>query len=54
VIQFGERVQTPMATYSHGYEKNLKRAIRDAMAIDPVATILQLTETLSEALRSFV
>jgi hypothetical protein len=39
-----------MATYSHGYEENLKRAIRDAIAIDPVAGIHQLTETLSKRL----
>jgi hypothetical protein len=39
-----------MATYSHGYEENLKRAIRDAVAIDPVAGIYQLTETLSKRL----
>jgi hypothetical protein len=39
-----------MATYSHGYEENLKRAIRDAVALDPVAGIHQLTETLSKRL----
>jgi hypothetical protein len=39
-----------MATYSHGYEENLKRAIRDAIAIDPIAGIHQLTETLSKRL----
>lgn len=39
-----------MATYSHGYEENLKRAIRDAIAIDPVAGIHQLTDTLSKRL----
>jgi len=39
-----------MATYSHGYEENLKRAIRDAVALDPIATIPQLTETLSKRL----
>jgi hypothetical protein len=39
-----------MATYSHGYEENLKGAIRDAIAIDPIAGIHQLTETLSKRL----
>jgi len=39
-----------MATYSRGYEENLKRAIRDAIAIDPVAGIHQLTDTLSKRL----
>jgi hypothetical protein len=39
-----------MATYSHGYEENLKRAIRDAIAIDPIAGIHQLTDTLSKRL----
>jgi hypothetical protein len=39
-----------MATYSHGYEENLKRAIRDAVALDPVAGIHQLTDTLSKRL----
>jgi hypothetical protein len=50
VVLFRKRVLTPMATYSHGYEENLKRAIRDAVAIDPVAGIYQLTETLSKRL----
>jgi hypothetical protein len=39
-----------MATYSHGYEENLKRAIRDEVALDPIATFPQLTETLSKRL----
>jgi hypothetical protein len=39
-----------MATYSYGYEENLKRAIRDAVAIDPVAGIHQLTDMLSKRL----
>ena len=39
-----------MANYSHGYEENLKRAIRDALAVDPVAGIHQLTDTLSKRL----
>ena len=32
------------------YEENLNRAIRDAIAIDPVAGIHQLTDTLSKRL----
>jgi len=39
-----------MATYWHGYEEKLERAIRDAIAIDPVAGIHQLPETLSKRL----
>ena len=39
-----------MANYSHGYEENLKRAIRDALAVDPVAGIHQLTDTLPKRL----
>jgi hypothetical protein len=39
-----------MATYSRGYEENLKRAIRDTIAIDPLAGIHQLTDTLSKRL----
>jgi hypothetical protein len=34
-----------MATYSHGYQENLERTIRDSIAIDPVADIHQLTDT---------
>ena len=39
-----------MASYSRGYEENLKRAIRDAIAIDLIAGIHQLTDTLSKRL----
>jgi len=39
-----------MASYSRGYEENLKRAIRDAIAIDLIAGIRQLTDTLSKRL----
>ena len=37
-----------MVTYSDRYEENLKRATRDVLALDPVATIAKLIETLSQ------
>jgi hypothetical protein len=39
-----------MAKYSNGYEERLKREIRDAMAVDPIATLPALTETLNRRL----
>lgn len=39
-----------MANYSHGYQERLKREIRDALAIDPIATIPDITERLNKRL----
>jgi hypothetical protein len=39
-----------MAQYSNGYEERLRREIRDVMAIDPIATLPELTEKLSKRL----
>jgi len=43
-----------MVTYPHGNEEKLKRAIRDATALDPIATIPRLTETPLEPPEPFI
>jgi len=39
-----------MARYANTYEDRLRREIRDAIALDPIATIPELTERLSKRL----
>jgi len=39
-----------MANYSKGYQDRLKREIRDAIAIDPIATIPEIVERLNQRL----
>jgi hypothetical protein len=39
-----------MARYANSYEDRLRREIRDAIAIDPIASIAQITERLNKRL----